>query len=464
MRIVKTKGDQEWMNVEIKQLIRERQRLHSAGEHNLRDQLALRIVGLIATRKATFYREKYTRSKAGMWEHANKLRKPPTLLPPDPEYGELLNEQFSDTVWQGVTRANISRFIRRYALPPVVPVFNFTNVGEQLRNVKSTSAGPDGISGKLLYSARLELVSPLVTIFNHCVNKGIVTDEWRLGNITPIPKVQNPAKPSDMRPIAIISTPCKIMERIITKQILRLVRNTFGNIPQEIVDAVQRWCVDNKMRLNVGKCKMIFINSPRVLGSSVPSVYLLGQMLETVKSYKYLGFELSDSLDLDLQWRRVRSIVSPVEFLLKQLKLNGWSTPMLICVYRAYCLSHFTYSAVMLTSASAAAKCEMNAFNSRLWRIMGIDDQTAGSYKLLPIAEFIDQVCEQTLNRILADPNHPITSCQPRNLRLNARFPFQTRLLITTASYRSSFENFATIPTAKTRELVSIFFNHITSL
>ena len=109
-------------------------------------------------------------------------------------------------------------------MPPVVPVFNFTNVSEQLRNVKSTSSGPDGISRKLLYSARLELVSPLVTIFNHCINKGIVIDEWRLGNITPIPKVQNPATPSDMRPIAITLTPSKIMERIITKQILRLVR------------------------------------------------------------------------------------------------------------------------------------------------------------------------------------------------------------------------------------------------
>ncbi|RNA12483.1 RNA-directed DNA polymerase from mobile element jockey-like [Brachionus plicatilis] len=106
----------QWINDEIKQLIRERQRLHSAVEHNLRDQLALRIVGLIATRKATFYREKYTRSKAGMWEHA-KLRKPPTTFPPDPEYGERLNEQFSDTVWQGVTQASISRFIRPDALP-----------------------------------------------------------------------------------------------------------------------------------------------------------------------------------------------------------------------------------------------------------------------------------------------------------------------------------------------------------
>ncbi|RMZ97789.1 hypothetical protein BpHYR1_031563, partial [Brachionus plicatilis] len=172
--------------------------------------------------------------------------------------------------------------------------------------------------------ARLELVSPLVTIFNHCVNKGIVIDEWRLGNITPIPKVQNPATPSDQLP--------SLRRHLLTNKqfgflTAYIVGNTFGNIPQEIVDALQRWCVDNKMRLNVGKCKMIFINPPRVLGSSVPTVYLLGQMLETVKSYKYLGFELSNSLELDPQWRRVRSIVSPVEFLLKQLKLNGWSTP-----------------------------------------------------------------------------------------------------------------------------------------
>ena len=100
LRVVKTKGDQEWMSVEIKQLIRERQRLHSAGEYNLRDQLAHRIVGLIASRKASYYREKYARSKVDMWAHANKLRKPPATLPPDPEYGERLNEQFSDIVWQ----------------------------------------------------------------------------------------------------------------------------------------------------------------------------------------------------------------------------------------------------------------------------------------------------------------------------------------------------------------------------
>ena len=109
-----------------------------------------------------------------MRAHANNLRKPSTTLPPDPEYGEQLNEQFSDTVWEGVVKSDLSRFILRNAQLSIGPLLNFTNVGEQLRNVKTTSAGPGGISGKLLYAARLELVSPFVTIFNHCVNNGIV--------------------------------------------------------------------------------------------------------------------------------------------------------------------------------------------------------------------------------------------------------------------------------------------------
>ncbi|RNA38047.1 hypothetical protein BpHYR1_033370 [Brachionus plicatilis] len=37
-----------------------------------------------------------------------------------------------------------------------------------------------------------------------------------------------------------------------------------------------------------------------------------------------------------------------------------------------------------------------------------------------------------------SDPNHPITSCKPRNLRLNARFPFQTRKA-NKAAYHNSF-------------------------
>jgi hypothetical protein len=117
-----------------------------------------------------------------------------------------------------------------------------------------------------------------------------------------------------------------------------IIGNTATNLAQNVVDAVQRWCDDNMMRLNVAKCKVIVINpsSNRFTGLVIPSLMLLGQGLEFVNSYKYLGFEISFTLDMGLQWTRVRAAVSPVEYLLKQLKLNGWSQPMLLAAYRAY--------------------------------------------------------------------------------------------------------------------------------
>ena len=35
---------------------------------------------------------------------------------------------------------------------------------------------------------------------------------------------------------------------------------TSTNLPQEVVDAVQRWCIVNKMRLNTTKCKVMHIH------------------------------------------------------------------------------------------------------------------------------------------------------------------------------------------------------------
>jgi hypothetical protein len=157
-----------------------------------------------------------------------------------------------------------------------------------------------------------------------------------------------------------------------------------------------------------------------------------------VDSYKYLGFELTTTFDPDAQWAKVRSKVCSTKYLLKQLKLNGWSTHMLIAAYRAYFLSHFNYSAIMLTSASAAAKREMTSLNARLWRIIGIEENSAVCNNLLPITEHIDSICKRTLQRIIADPTHPVTMSLARNTRPDSRFAFTTQRA-KKAAYNNSF-------------------------
>jgi hypothetical protein len=86
------------------------------------------------------------------------------------------------------------------------------------------------------------------------------------------------------------------------------------------------------MKLNVAKCKVIIVRptSARNACPVFPNINLLGKTLEVVPSYKYLGFEISASLDPDLQWARVCKAVGPFEYLLKQLKLNGWSQSILL--------------------------------------------------------------------------------------------------------------------------------------
>ena len=89
----------------------------------------------------------------------------------------------------------------------------------------------------------------------------------------------------------------------------------------------------------------------------------------------------------------------------------GWSIPMLISVYRAFSLSHFIYNAIFLTSCSQSVKQEMNRYQERVLKLIGISQAEAKSfYNILPINERIDHICLNSVRRILNDPDHPFTT------------------------------------------------------
>ena len=216
-----------------------------------------------------------------------------------------------------------------------------------------------------------------------------------------------------------------------------------GTIPQQIADGVEKWCAINKMRLNPSKCKVLLVNPSSqpdtALSLSLSLPTLSGLPVEVVSSYKYLGVILTGELNWDCQWDRVQSIIASVPFLLKRLKQLGFNQRILVNVYRSYALSHFTYSAPLLTSVSSTAKDEMASFQRRMLRIIGINAATALlTYKLSTIDELIESVCVKMLKKIIADPTHPITINLPRSMCLketrgNAVFLFMTYKANTTA-------------------------------
>ena len=84
----------------------------------------------------------------------------------------------------------------------------------------NTACGPDGIPAWFLRLAAPILSAPLAHIFNLSVGFSVVPDQWKVSQITPIPKIANPAQPADFRPISVTSIISRQLERLIVNHYL----------------------------------------------------------------------------------------------------------------------------------------------------------------------------------------------------------------------------------------------------
>ena len=190
------------------------------------------------------------------------------------------------------------------------------------------------------------------------------------------------------------------------------------------------------MRLNTSKCKILFI--PSTAKSTPPHITLNDHHLEIVNSYKYLGVELNAKLDWSQQWDRVHHYIRSVPFLVKQLKRLGFREHILISVYRSLAISHLNYSSPVLISTSVAIKHEIADFQKRILRIIGISSIDAKiKYGITDTTELIENNCIKKLIKILADPNHPITTKAKSNNRTYARIKINT-VKTRTVKYKNS--------------------------
>lgn len=105
--------------------------------------------------------------------------------------------------------------------PPPECYFTEDEVRAELRKVRAgKSAGPDGITPRLLKDCASELAGPLCTIFNMSLKTGHVPARWKTSCLVPVPKVPRPTGMKDYRPVALTSVIMRTLERLL----LRLLR------------------------------------------------------------------------------------------------------------------------------------------------------------------------------------------------------------------------------------------------
>jgi len=108
-------------------------------------------------------------------------------------------------------------------------------ISKAIRKIKpKTSSGPDGFPPILVKKVARSLTFPLSEIFKSFMSVGKIPDVWRHGIITP--RYINPALRQTLvynyRPIALTSVFCKLMERVISTEILRYCKR-YGLISEQ---------------------------------------------------------------------------------------------------------------------------------------------------------------------------------------------------------------------------------------
>ena len=144
--------------------------------------------------------------------------------------------------------------------------FTFKNIDEII--VKKTinnlptknSCGYDDISSKLLKVIATVIIKPLTLLINQVLNTGIFPDKLKIAKVIPIYKKGDPQLFENYRPISLLPTISKVLEKIIHKQLSSYFEeyglffpNQYGFRPKHSTEYAALELIDriiNKMDLN----------------------------------------------------------------------------------------------------------------------------------------------------------------------------------------------------------------------
>ena len=85
------------------------------------------------------------------------------------------------------------------------------------------SAGPDGITNRLLKMCKDALVKPLTKIFRKSIEMGIVPSAWKEANVSPLFKKGIKTDPLNYRPVSLTSVVGKVFETIVRDALVKHV-------------------------------------------------------------------------------------------------------------------------------------------------------------------------------------------------------------------------------------------------
>ena len=146
------------------------------------------------------------------------------ILESDQEEATALNEYFSSRATVNDTNKSLPLIV-----PLTYPALTSITMSEQgvhdvLKSLNaSKSCGPDLINPRLLKEGADIIKTPLTKLSNLSLDKGDFTHTWKMANVTPVHKKNEKTLPGNYRPVSLLSTIGKSMERCVHKHLYNFV-------------------------------------------------------------------------------------------------------------------------------------------------------------------------------------------------------------------------------------------------
>ena len=107
-----------------------------------------------------------------------------------------------------------------------IPILAVHEVGALITNMQNKkSMGPDNISPSLLKLSLPYVVEPLTHIYNLCIKQSTMPTALKTAQVLPLPKSKDTSDLNNFRPISLISTLSKPLERHVHKHLMTYLEN-----------------------------------------------------------------------------------------------------------------------------------------------------------------------------------------------------------------------------------------------
>ena len=235
-----------WMHNELRKLMRKRKRAYDKAKRTQLQQhwdqykrLRNDTTKLLRSSKKTYFdnlanklTSSHNLSSKDWWKTLksflstqDKASPPPlkendTIYTDDKEKANLLNSYFKTQSDLNDAGKELPHIIQSNPNNLTQLVTNPTEVKSILETLQTGKAsGPDNINNYVLKTCSSELSHPLSKLFNLSLSLSKVPKAWKEANVTPVFKKDDPTDCKNYRPISLLSTLGKVMEKIVHKHV-----------------------------------------------------------------------------------------------------------------------------------------------------------------------------------------------------------------------------------------------------